>query len=95
MGAVAGAAALGATVGAIGRRAAIESLLLALAGCGLALLVALPALRLLTVMAGDQIPRLEDVHLNWDVLLDTRLLWSGSGYTLSLLRVKLSNINFR
>jgi len=61
--------ALGATVGAIGRRAAIESLLLALAGCGLALLVALPALRLLTVMAGDQIPRLEDVHLNWDVLL--------------------------
>lgn len=61
--------ALGATMGAIGRRAVIESLLLALAGCGLALVIAEPALRLLTVMAGDQIPRLEDVHLNWDVLL--------------------------
>lgn len=61
--------ALGATAGAIGRRALIESLLLAAAGCGLALAVAVPALHLLTVMAGNQIPRLEDVRLNWDVLL--------------------------
>ena len=61
--------ALGATPTAIARRAVIESLLLSLAGCGLALVIAQPALRLLTVMAGDQIPRLEDVHLNWDVLL--------------------------
>jgi len=61
--------ALGATPTAIARRALLESLLLATAGCALALVIALPALHLLTVMAHDQIPRLADVRLNRDVLL--------------------------
>ncbi|HXR39176.1 MAG TPA: ABC transporter permease [Terracidiphilus sp.] len=61
--------ALGATPRAIARRALLESLILATAGCGLALVIAQPALHLLTVMAQDQIPRLADVRLNRDVLL--------------------------
>jgi putative ABC transport system permease protein len=61
--------ALGATRTAVARRALMESLILASAGCGLALILAQPALHLLTVMAGDQIPRLADVRLNRDVLL--------------------------
>jgi len=61
--------ALGATSAAVLRRALIESLLLAAAGCALALVIAQPALHLLTVMAQDQIPRLADVRLNRDVLL--------------------------
>jgi len=62
-------AALGATSAAVVRRALMESLLLAVAGCGLALVIAQPALHLLTVLAQDQIPRLADVRLNRDVLL--------------------------
>jgi putative ABC transport system permease protein len=61
--------ALGATGTAVARRALMESLILASAGCTLALLIAQPALHLLTVMAQDQIPRLGDVRLNRDVLL--------------------------
>ena len=61
--------ALGATSTAIARRVLLESLILAAAGCALALVIALPALHLLTVMAQDQIPRLADVHLNLDVFL--------------------------
>ncbi|MGO9335998.1 MAG: ABC transporter permease [Terracidiphilus sp.] len=61
--------ALGATPTAIARRALTESLILATAGCALALVIAQPALHLLTVMAQDQIPRLSDVRLNRDVLL--------------------------
>ena len=62
-------AALGATPTAVARRALLESLLLACAGCACALLIAEPALRVLTLMAGDQIPRLADIHLNRDVFL--------------------------
>jgi putative ABC transport system permease protein len=40
----------------------------------LALVIAQPALHLLTVMARDQIPRLADVHLNRDVLLFSFLM---------------------
>ena len=61
--------ALGATSSAIARRALMESLILATTGCALALVIAQPALHLLTVMAQDQIPRLADVRLNRDVLL--------------------------
>lgn len=61
--------ALGATPAAIARRALLESLLLAVSGCLLALLIAQPALRLLTVMAQADFPRLGDVRLNPDVLL--------------------------
>ncbi|HEY1903977.1 MAG TPA: ABC transporter permease [Terracidiphilus sp.] len=66
--------ALGATRTAIARRALLESLVLATAGCALALVIAQPALHLLTVMAHDQIPRLADVRLNWDVLLFSFLM---------------------
>jgi putative ABC transport system permease protein len=66
--------ALGATGTAIARRALMESFILATAGCALALVIAQPALHLLTVMASDQIPRLADVHLNRDVLLFSFLM---------------------
>jgi putative ABC transport system permease protein len=66
--------ALGATPMAIVRRALLESLVLATAGCALALVIAQPALHLLTVMAQDQIPRLADVHLNRDVFLFSFLM---------------------
>ena len=61
--------ALGATRSAVARRVVLESLLLGAAGCALALLIAEPALRVLTAMAHDQIPRLAEVGLNRDVLL--------------------------
>jgi len=66
--------ALGATGRAIARRALMESLILATAGCALALLIAQPALHLLTVMAQDQIPRLAEVRLNRDVFLFSFLM---------------------
>jgi len=66
--------ALGATGRAIARRALMESLILAAAGCTLAILIAQPALHLLTVMAQDQIPRLAEVRLNRDVFLFSFLM---------------------
>lgn len=66
--------ALGATPTAIARRALLESLLLAFAGCLLALLIAQPALHVLTVMAQGEIPRLADVRLNRDVFLFSFLM---------------------
>jgi putative ABC transport system permease protein len=61
--------ALGATPRAVVRRVLLESLLLAAGGCGAALLIAAPALRVLTLMAPAETPRLGDVRLNTDVLL--------------------------
>ncbi len=61
--------ALGATPGAVVRRVLLESLLLAAGGCAAALLIAAPALRVLTLMAPAETPRLGDVQLNTDVLL--------------------------
>jgi putative ABC transport system permease protein len=66
--------AMGATGMAIARRALMESLILATAGCALALLIAQPALHLFTVMAHDQIPRLTDVRLNRDVFFFSFLM---------------------
>jgi putative ABC transport system permease protein len=66
--------ALGASSIAIARRALVESLILATVGCALALVIAQPALHLLTVMAHGQIPRLADVHLNRDVFLFSFLM---------------------
>jgi len=62
-------AALGATPAAVVRRVVLESLLLALAGCAAALLIAYPALRVLTLMAPPETPRLADVNLNAAVLI--------------------------
>jgi putative ABC transport system permease protein len=62
-------AALGATSGTVVRRVLLESLVLAGVGCAAALLIAEPALRVLTLMAPAEIPRLGDVRLNTDVLL--------------------------
>jgi putative ABC transport system permease protein len=61
--------ALGATPAAVVRRVLLESLLLAVVGCTAALLVAVPALRVLLLMAPPDVPRLSDVHPNADVLL--------------------------
>jgi len=61
--------ALGASRWALARRAALEVLVLAGAGCAAGVLVALPALRLLVRMAPQELPRLGDVRLNFDVIL--------------------------
>ncbi len=61
--------ALGATRSMLAARALGETLLLASAGALTALLLAVPALRLLTRIAPPDAPRLADVHLNFDVLL--------------------------
>lgn len=61
--------ALGASRLALARRAGLEVLLLAAAGCGAGVLVALPALKVLVRLAPQEIPRLADVRLNLDVVL--------------------------
>jgi len=66
--------ALGASRRALAARALTETALLAIAGCLLALLLAVPALRLLTRIAPPDIPRLTEVHLNLDVLLFSGLV---------------------
>jgi putative ABC transport system permease protein len=60
--------ALGATRLALARRAAVEVVLLALAGCVAGVMVAVPALKLLIRLAPPEIPRLGDVRLNQDVI---------------------------
>jgi len=66
--------ALGASRSVLALRALLESTLLALAGCFSALLIAVPALRLLVRLAPPDLPRLEDIHLNGDVFLFSALL---------------------
>ena len=61
--------ALGATRSSLAARALGETLLLASAGALTALLLAVPALRLLARIAPPDAPRLADVRLNFDVLL--------------------------
>ena len=60
--------ALGATRTTLTRRAAMEVLALSVAGCAAGIAVALPALRVLVRLAPQDIPRLEDVRLNFDVV---------------------------
>jgi putative ABC transport system permease protein len=60
--------ALGATRLALARRAALEVVLLAVAGCMTGVMVAVPALKLLIRLAPPEIPRLGDVRLNLDVI---------------------------
>jgi putative ABC transport system permease protein len=60
--------ALGATRLALARRAAMEVVLLAVAGCMAGVIVAVPALKLLIRLAPPEIPRLGDVRLNPDVI---------------------------
>jgi putative ABC transport system permease protein len=66
--------ALGASRTALASRALLEGTLLAIAGCGVAVLLAVPALRLLVRLAPPNTPRLADVHLNLDVLFFSFLL---------------------
>ncbi len=66
--------ALGASRGALAARALIETLLLACGGTVLALLLAVLALRALTRFAPPDLPRLNEVHLNLDVLLFSALI---------------------
>jgi putative ABC transport system permease protein len=62
-------AALGASRRTLAARALAEGLLLAIAGCGAAILLAFPALRVLVRIAPPDTPRLAEVHLNTEVLL--------------------------
>ncbi len=66
--------ALGASRMALARRAGLEVLLLAVGGCAAGVLVALPALKLLVRLAPQEIPRLADVRLNFDVILFSFLI---------------------
>jgi putative ABC transport system permease protein len=66
--------ALGATRSALARRAGLEVLLLAVAGCVAGVLIALPALKVLVQLAPPEIPRLADVRLNVDVILYSFLI---------------------
>ncbi len=61
--------ALGATRATLVARPLVESLLLSIAGTVAAMLLAVPALRLLLRLAPEDIPRLADVHLNADVFV--------------------------
>jgi putative ABC transport system permease protein len=60
--------ALGASRSALAWRAGLEVLLLALAGCAAGVLIALPALKVLVSVAPQELPRLQDVRLNLDVV---------------------------
>ncbi|HEX4322200.1 MAG TPA: ABC transporter permease [Acidobacteriaceae bacterium] len=66
--------ALGASRRSLARRAGLEVLLLAVGGCIAGVLVALPALKLLVMLAPHEIPRLADVRLNLDVILFSFLI---------------------
>jgi len=66
--------ALGASRMSLARRAGIEVLLLAIGGCVAGVLVAVPALKLLVQLAPQEIPRLADVRLNFDVILFSFLI---------------------
>ena len=66
--------ALGASRWALAVRALTETILLACGGATLALLLAWPALRVLARLAPPEIPRLNEVHLNVDVLLFSGLI---------------------
>ena len=61
--------ALGASRRSLTSGALLEVLLLAAAGCVVAFLLEEPGLRLLVRIAPADIPRLNDIHLNFDVLL--------------------------
>ncbi len=61
--------ALGASRGALLSHALVEAALLATAGAGAAVLLAVPALRLLVRLAPPDVPRLADIRLNPEVLL--------------------------
>ncbi len=61
--------ALGASRSALAGRAFLEAVLLAAGGCAFAIVLAVPALRLLVRLAPPEVPRLAEVHLNVDVLL--------------------------
>ncbi len=66
--------ALGASRRALAARALTETALLAGAGSLLALTLAVPALHLLIWLAPTDIPRLNEIHLNLDVLLFSALV---------------------
>ena len=66
--------ALGASRLTLARRAGLEVLLLAVGGCAAGVLVALPALKVLVRLAPQEIPRLADVRLNFDVILFSFLI---------------------
>lgn len=66
--------ALGASRARLAANALTEAALLGIGGCIVALLIAQPALRLLIHLAPPDVPRLEDIHLNTDVLLFSLLL---------------------
>ena len=77
--------ALGAGRAVLARRAGLEVLVLAVCGCIAGVLVALPALKLLVTLAPQEIPRLADVRLNFDVILFSFLISLGTMAATALL----------
>jgi putative ABC transport system permease protein len=74
--------ALGASRSALALRALLEAALLAAMGCAAALLIAVPALRMLTRLAPPDTPRLTEIHLNLHVI--------GFSFLLSALMMSLT-----
>lgn len=61
--------ALGASRFTLAVRALLEASVLGVAGCAAAVLLAVPALRVLIHLAPANLPRLQEVRLNWQILL--------------------------
>ena len=69
---------LGAGRGRIARQLITEATLLSGAGCGLGLLLAWSALRLLPQLSSLSLPRLNEVHLNMPALTATIVIASAT-----------------
>lgn len=76
--------ALGATRLRIVRQIAAQAVLLAVAGCALGVVLAVPAVKLLVRFAPEDLPRATDIHLN--------LLVVGVSFAASLLTILLASI---
>jgi putative ABC transport system permease protein len=77
-------AALGATRGRIARTLLAESVLLGLVGGACGLLLSAGAVRLIRTMAPAQLPRVEDIGIDWTVLLFTAGVAALSGVVFGL-----------
>ena len=77
-------AALGATRGRIARTLLAESVLLGLVGGACGLLLSTAAVRLIRAMAPAQLPRVEDIGIDWTVLLFTAGVAALSGVVFGL-----------
>jgi putative ABC transport system permease protein len=87
-------AALGATRGRIVRQMLTESVLLAVAGGALGLLFAMWSLQGIRALGTDSVPRLDEIAINWQVLLFTSAVSVCSGILFGLVpAMRLSGLD--